>query len=84
MIFEQMIRDLAATTQLFVTIEEHAVMAGAGSAVNEFMAHAKIVKPILNLGLPDTFLHQATHQQMLQDCGLDAQGILASIEQAWF
>ncbi|MCU4577903.1 1-deoxy-D-xylulose-5-phosphate synthase [Acinetobacter courvalinii] len=80
---EQMIRDLAATTQLFVTVEEHAVMAGAGSAVNEFMAHAKIVKPILNLGLPDTFLHQATHQQMLQDCGLDAQGILASIEQAW-
>ncbi|MBJ9956453.1 1-deoxy-D-xylulose-5-phosphate synthase [Acinetobacter courvalinii] len=81
---EQMIRDLAATTQLFVTVEEHAVMAGAGSAVNEFMAHAKIVKPILNLGLPDTFLHQATHQQMLQDCGLDVQGILASIEQAWF
>lgn len=81
---EQMIRDLAATTQLFVTVEEHAVMAGAGSAVNEFMAHAKIVKPILNLGLPDTFLHQATHQQMLQDCGLDAQGILVSIEQAWF
>ncbi len=81
---EQMIRNLAESTQLFVTVEEHAVMAGAGSAVNEFMAHAKIVKPILNLGLPDTFLHQATHQQMLQDCGLDAQGILASIEQAWF
>lgn len=80
---EQMIRELAATTQLFVTVEEHAVMAGAGSAVNEFMAHAKIVKPILNLGLPDSFLHQATHQQMLQDCGLDAQGILVSIEQAW-
>jgi len=81
---EQMIRDLAESTQLFVTVEEHAVMAGAGSAVNEFMAQAKIVKPILNLGLPDTFLHQATHQQMLQDCGLDAQGILASMEQAWF
>ncbi|WP_445404297.1 1-deoxy-D-xylulose-5-phosphate synthase [Acinetobacter vivianii] len=81
---EQMIRDLAESTQLFVTVEEHAVMAGAGSAVNEFMAQAKIVKPILNLGLPDAFLHQATHQQMLQDCGLDAQGILASIEQAWF
>ncbi|MDR2060642.1 MAG: 1-deoxy-D-xylulose-5-phosphate synthase [Acinetobacter sp.] len=81
---EQMIRGLAESTQLFITVEEHAVMAGAGSAVNEFMAHAKIVKPILNLGLPDTFLHQATHQQMLQDCGLDAQGILASIEQAWF
>ncbi len=81
---EQMIRTLAERTQLFVTVEEHAVMAGAGSAVNEFLAQAKIVKPILNLGLPDEFLHQATHQQMLADCGLDAHGILASIERAWF
>ncbi|KXZ62162.1 1-deoxy-D-xylulose-5-phosphate synthase [Acinetobacter venetianus] len=81
---EQIIRDLTDSTQLFVTVEEHAVMAGAGSAVNEFLAQAQIVKAILNLGLPDTFLHQATHQQMLQDCGLDSSGILASIEKAWF
>ncbi|MCH7394431.1 1-deoxy-D-xylulose-5-phosphate synthase [Acinetobacter dispersus] len=81
---EQILRDLAPQTQLFVTVEEHAVMAGAGSAVNEFLAQARILKPILNLGLADTFLHQATHQQMLQDSGLDSQGILASIEQAWF
>ncbi|KXO80283.1 1-deoxy-D-xylulose-5-phosphate synthase [Acinetobacter venetianus] len=81
---EQIIRDLADSTQLFLTVEEHAVMAGAGSAVNEFLAQAQIVKAILNLGLPDTFLHQATHQQMLQDCGLDSSGILASIEKAWF
>ncbi|AVZ84816.1 1-deoxy-D-xylulose-5-phosphate synthase [Acinetobacter sp. WCHA45] len=80
---EQIIRDLTPRTQLFVTVEEHAVMAGAGSAVNEFLAQAKIIKPILNLGLPDAFLHQATHQQMLADCGLDGQGIFASIEKAW-
>ena len=80
---EQILRDLAADTKLFVTVEEHAVMAGAGSAVNEFLAHAQILKPIVNLGLPDTFLHQATHQQMLADCGLDGQGIFASIEKAW-
>lgn len=77
---EQMIRDLAEHTHLFVTVEEHAIMGGAGSAVNEFMAQEQIVKPIINLGLPDSFLHQATHNQMLQDCGLDAKGILNSIE----
>ena len=81
---EQIIRELAEKTDLFVTVEEHAVMAGAGSAVNEFLAQASIVKPILNLGLPDAFLHQATHQQMLADCGLDGQGIFASIQKAWF
>ena len=80
---EQMIQRFADKTQLFVTVEEHAVMAGAGSAVNEYLAKANIVKPILNLGLPDSFLAQATHAEMLKDCGLDAQGIEKSIKQAW-
>ncbi len=80
---KKIIRDLAEHTQLFVTVEEHAIMGGAGSAVNEFMAQEQIVKPIINLGLPDLFLQQASHGQMLQDCGLDAKGILSSIERAW-
>ena len=80
---EQIIRDLAERTQLFVTVEEHAVMAGAGSAVNEYLAKAQIMKPTLNLGLPDTFMAQATHTQMLKNCGLDADGIQASIEKVW-
>lgn len=80
---EQIIEQLAATTSLFVTVEEHAVMAGAGSAVNEYLAQAQIVKPILNLGLADIFMHQASHAQMLQQAGLDAKGIEKSIELAW-
>ena len=80
---EQIIDQLAATTSLFVTVEEHAVMAGAGSAVNEYLAQAQIVKPILNLGLADIFMHQASHAQMLQQAGLDAKGIERSIELAW-
>jgi len=80
---EQMLSRLADQTQLFVTVEEHAVMAGAGSAVNEYLAQAQIVKPMLNLGLADNFMHQATHSQMLQQAGLDAQGIVKSIESVW-
>lgn len=80
---ENIIRQFADATHLFVTIEEHAVMAGAGSAVNEFLAEAQIVKPILNLGLPDRFLAQASHNEMLKGCGLDAKGIEKSISQAW-
>ena len=80
---EQIIAALASTTSLFVTVEEHAVMAGAGSAVNEYLAQAQIVKPTLNLGLPDIFMHQASHAQMLQQAGLDAKGIEKSIELAW-
>ena len=80
---EAMIQAIAETTALFVTVEEHAVMAGAGSAVNEYLAKAGIVKPILNLGLDDTFMHQAAHEQMLQQAGLDAKGIESSIQKAW-
>ena len=79
----QLIDQIADSTQLFVTVEEHAIMAGAGSAVNEYLAQATIVKPILNLGLADEYMHQATHSQMLQQAGLDAAGIAASIEQSW-
>ncbi|MCO8041239.1 1-deoxy-D-xylulose-5-phosphate synthase [Acinetobacter bohemicus] len=78
-----MLDQLAHSTSLFVTVEEHAIMGGAGSAVNEYLAEAQIVKPMLNLGLDDTFMAQATHSQMLQQAGLDAQGIEKSIAQAW-
>ena len=80
---ETLISQLAEHTSLFVTVEEHAVMAGAGSAVNEYLAHAQILKPMLNLGLADDFMAQATHEQMLQQAGLDAVGIQNSIEKAW-
>ena len=80
---QQLLNELAVKTNLFVTIEEHAVMAGAGSAVNEYLAQAHWVKPILNLGLADTFMHQASHAQMLQHAGLDAQGIEKSVQHAW-
>ncbi|WP_163121476.1 1-deoxy-D-xylulose-5-phosphate synthase [Acinetobacter portensis] len=79
---EQIISSLAESTALFVTVEEHAIMGGAGSAVNEYLAKAGIVKPILNLGLDDSFMHQAAHEQMLEQAGLDAKGIQASIHQA--
>lgn len=80
---EALIERLAEQTTLFVTVEEHAVMGGAGSAVNEFLAQAMIVKPVLNLGLADTFMPQASHAQMLQESGLDALGIQRSIAQCW-
>lgn len=79
---EQMISAIADNTALFVTVEEHAIMGGAGSAVNEYLAKAGIVKPILNLGLEDNFMNQATHEQMLQQAGLDEKGIEASIQLA--
>lgn len=76
---EALVRQLAASHELMVTIEENSVMGGAGSAVSEFLAHAGILKPVLHLGLPDYYVEHAKPAQMLAECGLDAAGIEAAI-----
>lgn len=76
---ENLIRELASTHSLIVTVEEHAIMGGAGSAVNEFLALEKIATNILNIGIPDAFIEHASPAEMLAFCGLDAGGIEGAI-----
>jgi 1-deoxy-D-xylulose-5-phosphate synthase len=76
-----MIEKLAGTHSAFVTVEEHALMGGAGSAVAEAMAAAGIVLPLLQLGLPDRFIDHGEQAQLLRLEGLDAAGIERSIQQ---
>ena len=78
---EALIRQLASDHDLLVTVEEHAIMGGAGSAVNELLAQHNILKSVLNLGIPDAFIEHAAHSEMLSACGLDAQGIENAINQ---
>lgn len=78
---EALVRQLAASHELLVTIEENSVMGGAGSAVSEFLAHAGLLKPVLHLGLPDYYVEHAKPAQMLAECGLDASGIEAAVRQ---
>jgi len=77
----ELVKQLAQTHDAIVTVEEGAIMGGAGSAVAEALAEAGIVKPILHLGLPDKFIDQGDCAQLLALCGLDAAGIAASIRQ---
>lgn len=76
-----LVEELAASHDLLVTIEEGSIMGGAGSAVAEALAAAGIVKPLLQLGLPDKFIDHGDAQQLLAQCGLDAAGITASVNQ---
>ena len=76
-----LVAQLAASHDLIVTIEEGSVMGGAGSAVAEALAAAGCVKPLLQLGLPDQFIDHGDAQQLLASCGLDAAGIVASVNQ---
>ncbi|MBD8628717.1 1-deoxy-D-xylulose-5-phosphate synthase [Oxalobacteraceae sp. CFBP 8753] len=74
-----LVKRLAQEHDLIVTVEEGCIMGGAGAAVMEAMAASGIAKPVLNLGLPDTFIDQGDPVALLSSVGLDAKGIAASI-----
>jgi len=78
---EEMILELANSHDYLVTVEENVSAGGAGSAVNELLHRHRILKPILNIGLPDKFIEQGSRDQLLSLCGLDVQGIAAKVEQ---
>jgi 1-deoxy-D-xylulose-5-phosphate synthase len=77
-----LVRELAGTHELIVTVEENTVQGGAGSAVNETLLAEDRAVHILNLGIPDRFIGHADQQQQLAECGLDTAGIQAAIEAA--
>ncbi|MFY8351907.1 1-deoxy-D-xylulose-5-phosphate synthase [Pseudoalteromonas sp. SSM20] len=74
------IKQLTETHSTLVTLEDNALMGGAGSAVNEFVMAEKLNIPVLNLGLPDVFIKHGTQQEMHAELGLDANGIAQSIK----
>ena len=75
----ELITYLARTHEALVTVEENVVAGGAGSAVAEVLAAEGFAVPMLHLGLPDEFVDHGDPALQLKHCGLDAQGIAASI-----
>ena len=71
----EMINVLAQTHDYLVTLEENAIQGGAGSAVAEVLNSSGKSSALLQLGLPDYFIPQATQQEALKDLGLDSKGI---------
>lgn len=78
---EALVLTLAQTHETFITLEEGAIKGGAGSAVNELLMAHRLMRPVLNLGLPDEFIAQGTQEEVRALLGLDSQGIIASYQQ---
>ncbi len=77
---EDLVMQLAGSHDFLVTVEENAVMGGAGSAVNEcLVAHGSNL-PVLNLGLPDRYIEHGSREELLAEAELDADGIHRNIE----
>ncbi len=75
----ELVRKMAAEHRGLVTLEEGAIMGGAGSAVTEFLNTAGLTCPVLQLGLPDRFIDHGEQGALLAGVGLDAVGIERSI-----
>jgi len=69
----------AGRHRLLVTLEEHVVAGGAGSAVNECLAAHGLATPVLNLGLPAAFMEHGSRDQLLRAAGLDPGGMRSAI-----
>jgi 1-deoxy-D-xylulose-5-phosphate synthase len=74
-----LVRELAVTHDLLVTVEENVVAGGAGAGCAEVLAAAGIEVPILHLGLPDRFVDHGDPAKLLAAEGLDVDGIRAAV-----
>lgn len=75
----KLITKLTKDHEALVTIEENAIIGGAGSGVNEYLMNKKILIHILNIGLPDHFIPQGSPEEIRTDLGLDSNGISRKI-----
>lgn len=78
-----MLLELAAKHEGFVTIEDNVVAGGAGSGVAELLAGEGMSMPMLHLGLPDRFQDHGSREELLQEAGLDAAGIRRALLARW-
>lgn len=76
---ESLVLQQAADHEFIVTLEENAIAGGAGSAVAEILSAHGIVKPVLQLGLPDLFYEHGKRSELLKKAGLDADCITSAI-----
>ncbi|MCK9529976.1 MAG: 1-deoxy-D-xylulose-5-phosphate synthase [Gammaproteobacteria bacterium] len=76
---ETLLRELATGHRLLVTLEENVIAGGAGSAVAEYLAGAGSTCPVRHLGLPDAVIEQGSREELLAECGLDTDGIIAAV-----
>src|SRR5580698_8250429 len=80
---EKLVTALAARHRAIVTIEENAIIGGAGSGIGELLAANGLQLPLLHIGIPDRFIEHGSRDTCLKAAGLDLEGLSASVETWW-
>ncbi len=79
----ELVLSIAAQHEGLVTIEDNVVAGGAGSGVGELLNAEGVLRPILHLGLPDSYQHHASREDLLAEAGIDVAGIRAAVLKRW-
>ena len=77
---EEMVLRICESHDLVMTIEEHVVLGGAGSAVNEVVAKYGILTRLANMGLPDEHVDHGVPKLVFAEHGLDADAIIQRVQ----
>ena len=77
---EELVTEITSSHDLIVTIEEHVVAGGAGSAVDEVLAKHGILTRTVNLGLPDEHVDHGVPKLVFAKYGMDADAIVQKVE----
>ncbi len=72
---EELLTSLCDAHSCFITVEDHAIMGGAGSAVSEWINSQSIQKQIVHLGIPDAYVQHGSQEEQWHEMGIDAAGI---------
>ena len=72
---EEILKSLIPNAEVYITIEDGAVMGGAGSAVQEFCALNSINTPGCLIGIPDKFIEHGSREEMIEMAGLDPDSL---------
>jgi len=72
---EQLLGSLCNDHSSFITVEDHAIMGGAGSTVSEWLNAQGLQKNIISLGIPDAYVQHGTQEEQWHEMGIDTSGI---------
>ena len=71
---------LAGAKHGVITMENHSIVGGLGSAVAELMAEHGMGVPLKRIGLKDTYAHGASQKYLMTEYGLDAKSLVSAVE----
>src|SRR3984885_4052427 len=80
---EKLVMNIAARHRAIITVEENAIIGGAGSGVGELLALHGVQLPLLHIGIPDRFIEHGSRDTCLAAAGLDLAGLTATVDGWW-